>query len=1182
MNIRPWFVALVCCLLLWGQGVRGEDSLEARFRAPPDAARPWVYWFWMAGNITREGITADLEAMREVGIGGCLIMHVKLGDIGNYKLGEMPPDGPVVFMSDEFRELFQHALREADRLGMKIDMNNADGFTGSGGPWVPVERSMKKLVWTETHVHGGERLSVLLPQPETVLDFYREVAVVAFPRQQSLGEQMKAGGATFSSPASKFDPAWLLDGNPRTRAVLRPQGPDRPPRLLCSFSRPYTADTLVLRAASVGRGAPVATLEVSDDGTTFRRVGKLSLKWYPAAASNTIRFDACTARYFRLSFDPRAAHVAVGEVSLGRSNKVHYWEPKAGFTRYGEWGGGAGLYTDRKITATGGPDAKNSPRSATGTEAIPAGKVFDLSASMNQGGRLAWQAPEGEWTILRIGYTSTGIKNHPASKGGHGLECDKLRAEGAEAAFDGMLKKLIADSGPLGGRSFSHAHIDSWEVGIQNWTEGMAEAFKARNGYDLTPFYPLLVAGHAVQSNDASERFLWDLRRTLLGMMADNYLGRMQSLCHEHGLKFSSEAGGRQTFLHNPVYLLTRSDLPMGEFWPHEGVPRVDCKAAASVAHLYGKPMAGAESFTGAATFANWQSHPYRLKRIGDEAFCLGINHFIIHYCVHQAYDRFQPGMAMGPWGIHLDRRNTWWEQGKPWLEYLARCQYLLRQGRFVADVLYFPAQDAPHYFGRRESLSVPLPAGYDYDGCDRETLLNRLAVKDGRLVLPDGISYRYLMLSDSRTMTPELARRIRQLVEAGAKVIAPKPRRSPSLRDFPQCDGVVQRIADDLWDSGRVTWGKTFEEIAKADRLPPDFAFAPAGAEVRYVHRRLETTDIYFVANGREQPARLVATFRVGGKRPELWRPQSGEITFPAIYHEVAGGTSLPLDLEPLESVFVVFRSPLPRKRILDVRRNGKPLPTVTETPPPPTAGEEAAESARPPVVLTEGKGGGVRAEFFANGDYRWKISDGTRREIAIDSIPHVRELAGPWTLHFPPGWGAPERVRLEKLISWTEHEDFGVQHFAGTATYEKTFELGDKPAGDGLQRRTYLDLGSVQVIAEVRLNGREMGTLWKPPFRVDISEALQPAENRLEICVTNLWPNRLIGDEQFPDDAAWNGKYLASWPQWFLQGKPRPEPRRKTLAVVKHYHKNSPLLPSGLLGPVTLHGSVVREETP
>ena len=516
-----------------------------------------------------------------------------------------------------------------------------------------------------------------------------------------------------------------------------------------------------------------------------------------------------------------------------------------------------------------------------------------------------------------------------------------------------------------------------------------------------------------VESNETSERFLWDLRRTLLAMMAENYLGRVQTLCHENGLKFSSEAAGRQTFLHNPVYLLTKSDLPMGEFWPHEDTPRVDGKAAASVAHLYGKPVVGAESFTGASNFASWKSHPYQLKGIGDEAFCLGINHFVIHYYVLQAFEGFRPGLAMGPWGIHLDRMNTWWNQGKPWLDYLARCQYLLRQGQFVADVLYFPGEGAPHHLGKRASLSVSLPRGYDFDGCDRETLLHRITVKDGRLVLPGGMSYRYLLLPDDRTMTPELARRIQELAETGATIIGPQPESSPSLRGFPECDAETRQIAKALWDNGQVLWGKKFEEIALEDELPPDFEFTSSSpdADIRYIHRRLGSTDFYFVANRNQQAVNIVATFRVSGRQPELWYPESGTFRdLPDWDITEDGRARMTIGFGPVESFFVVFR-----------------------------------RSALPPSEPRTGN---------------------------VLELERVAEIPGPWTVSFPPGQDAPTSIQLDPLSSWSEHEDFNVRHFSGTATYRKSFRLPDEVGKHSPRQRIYLDLGHVEVMAQLKLN--------------------------------------------------------------------------------------------------------------
>ncbi len=1142
--------------------MEASGSLEREFLAPPPSARPWVYWFWMNGNLSRQGITADLEAMQRVGIGGCLIMHVKLGDIGADKLGNMPPDGPVAFMSDGYRDLVRHAIAEADRLGLKIDLNDADGFTGSGGPWVPVEKSMKKLVWTETHVSGtGQPRDLVLSQPETVLGFYREVSVFAHPRNPALAEQMRAAGAVIRDGAGVEHTMPLTDGRREPFVSLRPARPAARLQVTISFAAPFAADTLVLQTADFGRGGPRVLLEVSDDGKEFRPLGAMTLSWYPTALSNTVRFDACAARHFRLSFQlPPGRSLDLRELGLGRSNLVHAWEPKAGLTRFGQWGAGAPLFHERKLTAQS-EEARTVPVTADGTAPLPPEKIQSLSEAMQSDGKLRWAVPPGEWTVVRLGYTTTGVKNHPASKGGYGLECDKLHPAGIETAFAGMLQRLIADSQAYVGRSLTHAHVDSWEVGVQNWTDDLPQTFLRLNGYELAPFLPLLAGGRMVASSEISERFLWDFRRTLVTMMADNYLGRMHELCRQHGLQFSSEAAGRQQFLHQPLDLLARSDLPMGEFWPHEGSPRVDCKAAASIACLYDRPMAGAEAFTGAGDFADWRDHPYRLKAIGDEAFCAGINHFVIHYTVHQAYPDFRPGFAMGPWGLHFDRMNTWWEQGRAWLAYLARCQHLLRQGRLVADVLAFPGESVPQAFGRRGDLGTELPSGYDFVGCDRATLLERLTVRDGRLTLPSGQSFRYLLLADGGTLTLEVARRVRALVEAGATVIGSRPERSPSLRGFPAADAEVRRCGEIAPGRGRWISGQSFAEIARADGLPPDFSGrATAGeAKLGWIHRQADGIDLYFVANPEDRAIEFEAEFRVGPLRPELWDPSDGSITLPAAYDREGSVMRVPLRLPPRGSVFVVFRHPLESDRVVRVLREGAPV-----TP------DSFTRSPAAPSVL--------QAQLEAAGTYELVTADGRRRTFTLDPLPPARPLDGPWTIEFPPEGSTTPQVTVERLTSWTEHPDFNVRHFSGTARYRRTFAW--EPAALGENRSWILDLGEVQVFAEVRLNGHDLGILWKPPFRVAIDRALRAGENHLEVRVTNLWPNRLIGDEHFPDDASWEGKYLKAWPAWFLERRPRPEPRRKTFSVVKHFSKDSPLLPSGLLGPVRLLPVEIRAD--
>ena len=437
---------------------------------------------------------------------------------------------------------------------------------------------------------------------------------------------------------------------------------------------------------------------------------------------------------------------------------------------------------------------------------------------MNRGGRFAWDAPAGDWTVLRIGYTTTGKMNHPAPKESLGLECDKLSKEAAEAQFAGLIGKLVEDQRAVGAKSLQFTHIDSWEVGSQNWTPRFREEFRKRRGYDPLPYLPV-ITGRAVASQDISERFLWDLRRTVADLLVENYAGHMQELSHQHGLKLSIEAYGDGP-LDNMPYA-GRADMPVSEFWTGQE-PLVVNKEMPSAGHVYGRPIIAAESFTARPENGKWLNHPFRLKALGDQMFTWGVNRFIFHRYAMQPWMDRKPGMTMGQWGIHFERTNTWFDQSTAWLDYLARCQYLLQQGQFVADIAYLTSEKAPKGFPNAEPLEPAPPAGYDYDTLPSEVLLNRVTMRAGRLTLPDGMGYRVLVLPASNTMRPAVLRKIKELVEAGATVVGPPPARSPSLENYPAADAEVQRIAAELWGDcdgvnltehrfgkGRVIWGR-------------------------------------------------------------------------------------------------------------------------------------------------------------------------------------------------------------------------------------------------------------------------------------------------------------------------------------------------------------------------------------
>ena len=615
-------------------GRGAEAPTPATFAAPPQSAKPWVYWFWLNGNISREGITADLEAMHRVGIGGVLIMEVDQGI----------PLGPVPFAGPKWRELFKHMVAEAGRLGIEVDMNNDAGWNGSGGPWVKPEHGMQKVVWTETAIEGAKQFDGVLPQPQTVGNYYRDIAVLAFP-----------------TPAA--------DGDSKKR---------------------YRIDHIE---------------------------GKTALG--------------------RETVTPRAQYPAVpAEAIVARDG------------------------------------------------------IQNLTAKLDAKGRLTWDAPAGKWTVLRIGHTLTGVVNGPSPKSGEGLECDKLSREAFDEHWAGLMGKLIADVGPEAGKTLTYTHIDSWENGSQNWTPKMREEFQQRRGYDMLPWLPVMT-GRVVDSLEASERFLWDLRKTISELNNDNYAGRAAELAHQHGMKLSIEAYGSGMF--DDISYGGRADSPMGEFWIGGGAIET-LKDMASAGHVYGRNIVGAESFTAVTEVAKWMNSPQTIKSLGDTAFCEGINRFVFHRYAMQPWLNRVPGMTMGPWGIHYERTETWWNQTGPWHEYLARCNYLLRQGLFVADICYLQTEDAPN------GLAYAPRTAYAFDGCPPEVVLTRMKVEDGRLVLPDGMSYRLLVLPPSETMTPVLLAKIKELVEAGATVVGSKPLKSPSMSDYPKCDADLQQLVAELW----------------------------------------------------------------------------------------------------------------------------------------------------------------------------------------------------------------------------------------------------------------------------------------------------------------------------------------------------------------------------------------------
>jgi hypothetical protein len=884
---------------------------------------------------------------------------------------------------------------------------------------------------------------------------------------------------------------------------------------------------------------------------------------------------------------------------------------------------------------------------------VPREGILDLTAKLGADGRLTWKVPPGKWIILRLGYTPTGVNNHPAPKEGEGLECDKLSKAALDAHWEGFMQKVLDDLGPLAGTALNSSLIDSYEVDGQDWTANFREEFQKRRGYDPVKLLPAF-ARYVVDNREVTERFLWDMRRTVADLFAENYYGHFAELCRQHGLKNAVEP---YTGPFESMQCGAPADVVMGEFWTgSEGHPSV--KLAASIAHVYGKTIVGAESFTAGANEGRWQNDPYALKTLGDLMYCQGLNRYIFHRYAMQPWTNRWPGMTMGEFGFHFERTETWWLQGKAWIDYISRCQFLLQQGRAVADAAYFTGESAPV---EMRAGNPALPEGYDYDAVNAD-VLNTATVKGGRLTLASGASYATLVLPPSDIeMRPHTLKRIGELVRDGATVVGLRPHHSPSLDDYPECDTEVKELAQELWGAcdgvkvqenavgkGRVFWGKALADVFGAQELKPDFEYAGAtkGSRLAYAHRVAGEADIYFVSNQRRRFDTAECKFRIGGKTPELWHPDTGTMEPAPIWSALDGRTRVRLEFEPAGSVFLVFRqasgaaehvvaatsgiseeATLAAKLIItravyaakdgagqmdvtakvseqaaegqlairvgndtlgrdpadrhvkelrvDYTLDGNPLRAVASEGETLTLPAGLALGAAPQWETLEGEDGAITVRMWGRGEVELQTASGKALRAEAAYLPAPEEIRGLWRLSFPPGWGAPESVMTDDLMSWTKLANAGVRYFSGTAAYENEVEIPAERFGDG--RELWLDLGVVKNFAEVSLNGQDFGVLWKPPFRVNITAAAKAGANKLVVKVTNLWPNRLIGDEQLPADREWDGNALKKWPQWLLEGKPSPS-GRLTFTTWRHWKKDSPLLESGLLGPVTLRTAVVQ----
>ena len=751
--------------------------------------------------------------------------------------------------------------------------------------------------------------------------------------------------------------------------------------------------------------------------------------------------------------------------------------------------------------------------------------VIDLSGAMAEDGRLNWQVPDGDWTILRFGYICNGVCNHPATKHGRGLEIDKLSAVAAEAHFNRYMARVCDRLGPLAGNVSSGLNtvlIDSHEVRCQNWTDGFEASFEEIAGYPIRPWMPVL-AGRVVGDSESSERFLEDFRRVIADLFAKNYAGRYAEMCHSRGLQLQIEPYGNCPS--DDLQYGTAADVPMAEFWSRaalgdHSVDTRNSRLAAHLAHIWGRRIAAAEAFTGdPAVGSRWLTTPFTIKAQGDRAYANGINRVVYHRFVHQPWtnpDRL-PGMTMGKYGMHFDRTQTWWPLVGPWLRYQTRCQWMLQEGTFCADVLYYYGEEAPNGVGYD---SQPL-AGHGWDICATEAL-EAMEVREGRIVGPGGVSYALLALPKREFASARVLNAVERLLDAGARVCCEqRPSRAYGASGQSGADDAVRADVARIWTKGvmECSAGEALRRLG----IAPDCIFSKEGAQsgAVFIHRRDDSADWYFVALNNENETTFEASFRQTGRMPEIWNAETGDISDAAAWRVEDGRTVVSLSFPPSGSAFVVFRR--------DTDRLG-------------SAPAQAAET------------------------------------IAV-TTPE-----GPWRVEFPVDWyTGGETVKTREwpiLRDWTADDDPDIRFFSGTATYKCKMQNGKwKPGGRGEKgERVVLDLGDVKNFAVVTVNGRTFPPLWRSPFRVDITDAVRPDDTELDLVIeiTNLWPNRLIGDDFLEEDCNWrpgNGgdrrDGLWSIPDWVKRGEPSPTGRH-TFTTWRHWTKDDVPLPSGLLGPV------------
>ncbi|MGB9690080.1 glycosyl hydrolase, partial [Thermogutta sp.] len=1016
----------------------------------------------------------------------------------------------------------------------------------AGGPWVTPEYGAMGLFTSQVSCEGPGHIETTVPHPQLpptaykhprgFSPIYRDIAVLAVPADR-----------VYDRPTFVFQ--------------LAPPGRHLVDHLiLCNTESEDAGKTGPLHRFV--KGFAVYLSDTSDAPEAFRLVVKGELK--PTKEPQRFDFPATYARYVKLELlskhNPRESRWELGEFEL------YTPEGQNVVCRTVDGGSRTGAALVRFTTQwkTSGPwsadcihdGIRNGPRNSWASAEEPPvviaspTQVIDLTERLEPNGKLHWEAPPGKWRIIRFGYGNTGQQLVLPSPNSAGWAIDHFNPAATQWHFKHILEPLIAELGPLDQTALKQLYVCSYELRGATWTPNLLEEFQRRRGYDMKPFLPVLL-GCIMTDEATTRRFIRDYETTLSDLIVDAFYGRATEICHEHGLKLCAEAGGPGLPLHPvPVDALKAQgaiDIPRGEFWVDEHIWVV--KETACAAHIYGKPMVDMEAFT---SWRHWQDGPAELKPIADRAFCEGANHFTFHTAAHRPAQAKLPGWVYTA-GTHFSPSIAWWPLAGGFVDYIARCSFLLQQGEPVADVCYYYG-DRGFNFVMPKSVDPALGFGYDYTVTDTKALLERATVRQGRICFgPHDEGIPVLVLPPGSEVTPQVMQKIATLIEDGATVVGEKPQKSPSLSNYPQCDEEVRRIADRIWGegpspsgqrkygAGQVFWEIPLKEVLRQLGIPPDVVVRTVpGASIDYVHRRTPDAHIYFFWNRLPRWENVVARIRTESGTPEIWDPVAGKRVKLAAFRPTADGMELPLSLPPLGSLFVVVprhdKDQVAMDPVVSITREGKELLFS------PSAG-------RPRVQIVLGDDGSRKVCCETPGEYELVLASGKRISFMVAPSQH-EILTGAWQVEFPPGWGAPEKTTFRELISWTDHPEPGIKYFSGVATYRKTFQVSEISP----DQRVLIDLGEVRFVADLMVNGRWMGYLWTPPYEVDITHAVHRGENELVVRVANVWSNRLTGDAREPQFGTFTYTNIKNALAWRVPWK------------------EAPLHRSGLLGPVTV----------